>query len=132
MAGVAEEAALARIAATQQGMVSLEQLTGAGFGPNAISRRVAGGWLMRRHAGVYQLGVYGGPYGDEMAALLASGPDAVLGGWASIAVFELADRRGRPVDVLVPRDVDRNPPGVRRHVTRWLAPATSSCAMGCA
>lgn len=122
MAGVAEEAAVARVAAAQQGMVSLEQLTAAGFGPNAIARRVAGGWLVRRHHCVYQVGVHGGRFGEEAAALLACGSVAVLSGWASVAVFELSDRGGRPVDVLVPHDFEGHPAGVRRHVTRWLAP----------
>jgi very-short-patch-repair endonuclease len=120
--GVAEEAAVARIAAAQQGMVSFEQLVAAGFRPNAIGRRVAGGWLTRRHAGVYQLGVHGGRFGDEMAALLACGREAILGGWASVALFELAERGGRPVDILVPRHFEGHPVGVRRHVTAWLAP----------
>src|SRR5687768_3608517 len=104
MAGVEAEAAIARIAAAQQGIVSARQLAAAGFGANAIARRVAGGWLVRRHSGVYQLGVHCGAFGDEMAALVASGPGAVLGRWAALAVFEIRDRAGRPVDVLLPRD----------------------------
>jgi very-short-patch-repair endonuclease len=122
MASAQQEAVVARIARSQQGIVSASQLAAAGFGPNAIARRVAGGWLVRRHAGVYQLGVHGGPFGDEMAAFMACGPGSVLGHWASMAVFEVRGRDGRPVDVLVPRDFAGQLDGVRRHVTRWLAP----------
>ena len=122
VAGVEAEAAVARIAAAQQGIVSVRQLAAAGFGANAIARRVAGGWLVRRHPGVYQLGVHGGPFGDEMAALFASGPGAVLGHLAAVALFEVRDRAGRPVDVLVPRDFAGRLDGVERHVTRWLPP----------
>ena len=122
MAGVEEEVAVARIASVQQGMVTARQLAAAGFGPNAVARRVTGGWLVRRHAGVYQLGVHGGPLGDETAALMACGPGSVLGHWASMAVFDVRDRAGRPVDVLVQRDFSGRLDGVRRHVTRWLAP----------
>src|SRR5215211_4267453 len=46
-----EERAVARIAAGQQGMVTVEQLRAAGFGPNAISRRADGGWLAHRRCG---------------------------------------------------------------------------------
>jgi len=122
MAGVQQEAVVARIARSQQGIVSASQLAAAGFGPNATGRRVAGGWLVRRHAGVYQLGVHCGPLGDEMAALMACGAGSVLGHWASMAVFDVRGREGRPVDVLVPRDFAGQLDGVRRHVTRWLAP----------
>src|SRR5215218_245699 len=103
-------------------MVTVEQLRAAGFGPNAISRLADGGWLVRRHLGVYQVGVHGGPYGDEMAALLACGPAAALCRWASIAVFDLRERGDRPVDVIVPDGFQGHPHGVRRHQSEWLAP----------
>jgi hypothetical protein len=57
-----------------------------------------------------------------MAALLACGPDATLGGWASVAVFELRERAGKPVDVLVPHGFKGHPEGVRRHERARLAP----------
>lgn len=122
MAGADQEAAVARLASVRQGMVTTRQLMDAGFGRNAITRRVAGGWLIRRHTGVYQLGVHAGPYGDEMAALLACGSGAVLCRWASTAVFDLCARGDQPVDVMVPVDFAGHPVGVRRHCSRRLPP----------
>ena len=68
---------VARIAARQHGMVTWAQLRGAAS-RGARSRRTwrTGGSCAAR--GVYQLGVFAGPFGDEMAALLACGPHAVL------------------------------------------------------
>src|SRR5688572_26704097 len=93
MAGVEAEAAVARIAAVQQGIVSSRQLVAAGFGANAIARRVAGGWLVRRHPGVYQVGVHGGPFSDEMVAL--PGVRRHVTRW--LPPGDIVERRGLPV-----------------------------------
>ena len=122
MPGPREEAAAAAVAAGQHGMITTAQLSAAGFGPNAVARRVAGGWLIRRGRGIYQLGVFGGRFGDEMAALLLLGPQAVLGRWAAVAAFDLAARAGRPVDVFVPRAAPRARGSVRPHQMTDLAP----------
>ena len=94
MAGAAEEHAVARIAAAQHGIVSTEQLAGSGFGTRAIRRRVDGGWLVRVHEGIYQIGVFGGPFASEMAGLLLCGPDSAVSHRSSMAVFGVAPRPG--------------------------------------
>jgi very-short-patch-repair endonuclease len=105
--------AAARIAARQQGMVTTPQLLAVGFGHGAVSRRAKSGWLVRRHQGVYQVGVFGGPFGDEMAALLAYGDDAVLSHRTAAALGGMRSRpRGEPIDVITPR---RGRLGVRAH-----------------
>ena len=48
---------------------------------------------MRRHQGVYQVGVFAGRVGPEMAALLACGPTAVLSHHTAAALWRLAERR---------------------------------------
>jgi very-short-patch-repair endonuclease len=107
------ETAAARIAERQQGMVTTQQLLAAGFGHGGITRRAATGWLVRRHRGVYQVGVFGGPFGDEMAGLLAYGDDAVLSHRTAAALCGLRARtNGEPIDVITPR---RARPGVRAH-----------------
>jgi very-short-patch-repair endonuclease len=94
-------------------MVTTRQLREAGFGDGAILRRTAGGWLVRRHRGVYQVGVFGGPFGREMAALLACGPGAVLSHQTAAAIWRLCVAEyGGPVHVLGTR---AQVPGVRTH-----------------
>ncbi len=92
--GPAAEAA--RIARSQESMITRAQLRAAGVSRHAIAAHVANGWLVRRHRSVYQLGVACGHHGDEMAALLACGPHAALGHWTGAWVFELCQRAGLP------------------------------------
>lgn len=70
---------------------------------------------MQRHRGVYQLGVFGGPFGDEMAALLACGPRAVISHHSATVVCELCRRGSGPIDVSVPGGIPRPRPGIRPH-----------------
>jgi very-short-patch-repair endonuclease len=108
-----KELTVARLAAAQQGMVTTEQLIAAGFSYAAIARRVADGWLVRRHRGVHQLGVFGGPWGTEMAALLACGSGSAVSHRSCAAVDGLFPRdENAPVDVTT---TARGRPGVRVH-----------------
>ena len=99
MAGVIEERAVARIAAAQHGIVTTRQLIAAGIGPRAILRRVDGGWLVRLYEGIYQVGVFAGPLGREMAALLACGAGAVISHWSAVYVLALGSRPSGPPEV---------------------------------
>lgn len=105
MAGAAEEAAVARIAAAQHGVVTTRQLRGAGFGRSAIARRVDGEWLVRVHEGVYQVGIFGGPFAGEMAALLACGPRSAIGRRSAVVVLGVPWPRGELVEVALPHEV---------------------------
>ena len=109
------EARVARLAARQQGMVSWDQLVGAGMTRHAIAAAAESGWLIRRHRGVYQFGVYGGPFGVEMAALLACGPLAVISHWSATPVFELGPRTSRLVDVTLSGGHAGRRSGIRPH-----------------
>ena len=109
------EASVARIAAGRQGIVTWAELRGAGMTRHAIARHVASGWLVQRHRGIYQLGVFPGPFGREMAALLACGPRAVLSHWAAAIVHALCSRMLRPIDVSVAGGSPRRRPGIRPH-----------------
>ena len=116
---VAAEREVARIAARQYGVVTTDQLAAAGLSGTQLTRRVAGGWLVRRHVGIYRLGVFGGPFEEEMAALLACGPRSALGRWSSIAVYGLGPR---PSQVHVVFDGNRGGrrAGVRAYRTSLL------------
>ncbi|HEY5943793.1 MAG TPA: type IV toxin-antitoxin system AbiEi family antitoxin domain-containing protein, partial [Solirubrobacterales bacterium] len=78
---------IARIAALQHGVVTAAQLSAVGLGRMAISERSRNSRLHRIHQGVYAVGHKGlSLHGRIMAAVLASGPEAVLS-HASAAVF---------------------------------------------
>jgi very-short-patch-repair endonuclease len=115
MAAAAEEAAVARIAAAQHGVVTARQLHNAGFGRNAIARRLEGEWLVRVHEGVYQVGVFGSHFAGEMAALLACGPWSAIGRRSAVAVHGLPGSCGGMVDVTIPHEVKAGRPGIRYH-----------------
>ena len=121
MAGAAEEAAAARIARAQHGVITSEQLRSAGFGRSAIARRVRGGWLVRIHEGVYRVGVIPGPFAGEMAALLACGPQSVIGRRSAVVVHGLRWWYGGPVEVVLPHAVQLGRTGVRCHRVVTLA-----------
>jgi very-short-patch-repair endonuclease len=137
MAGAAEEAAAARIARAQHGVITTAQLASAGFGRSAIARRVRGQWLVRIHEGVYRIGVLAGPFAGEMAALLACGPLSVIGHRSAVVVTGLRWRYSGPVEVVLPHEVQLGRAGVRcrrvaalaadeivvRHGLRVTAPA---------
>ena len=53
---MADDAAIARLAARQQRVVSSEQLSGAGFTWNAIAHRLEHGVLQRLWRGIYLVG----------------------------------------------------------------------------
>jgi very-short-patch-repair endonuclease len=116
--GPAAEAA--RIARSQESMITWAQLRAAGVSRHAIAACVANGWLVRRHRSVYQLGVACGRYGDEMAALLACGPHAALGYWTGAWVVELCERAGRPIHVVTIRGLAGRRAGIRAHRTSSL------------
>jgi len=115
VAGAADERLVARIAAAQHGVVTGRQLRESGFGPRAILRRVEGGWLVRLHVGVYQVGVFGGPFAAEMAALLACGMRSAISHESSMAVYGVCSRPVGIVDVCVPRGSTSRRDGVRSH-----------------
>ena len=113
MAGAPEEAAAARIAARQHGVITVDQLRSAGFGRSAIARRVRGEWLVRIHEGVYRIGVLAGPFAAEMAALLACGPLAVISHRSAVVVMGVRWRYSGPVELVLPHDVQLGRAGVR-------------------
>ena len=70
---------IARLAATQHGVVACKQLVDRGVPRRAIEHRLAAGRLIRVHAGVYRLaGIEPSPLQVLMAASLAGGGGAVV------------------------------------------------------
>jgi hypothetical protein len=115
------DAAIARIAARQRGLITFLQLVAIGLSRAAITQRVRGGRLHRIHRGVYAVGhSHLSREGRWMAAVLAAGEGFGLS-HVSAAVHLNAWRRAcKGIDVIGPRR--RTLRGVRVHACRNLDP----------
>jgi very-short-patch-repair endonuclease len=88
------DAAIARIAANQHGVVSTAQIRSIGLSPAGVARRVSAGRLHPIHRGVYAVGhARLSNRGRWIAAVLACGPGAVL---SHLSASELWGIRRRP------------------------------------
>ena len=91
-----DERLLSALARQQYGAISRRQLLELGIGENQIGHRVAVGRLHPLHRGVYTLGHRSIPrHGRWMAAVLASGPEAVLSHSSAAALWGIRPRAGR-------------------------------------
>lgn len=109
---------LAELARRQYGVVSRAQLIELGMGADAIKYRVRTARLHRIHLGVYALGHRALPWeGRWMAAVLASGPDAVLSHRSAVHLWRLREPDRRPVEVTIPRKTG-SIEAIRRHCCR--------------
>lgn len=114
-------ATTAWIAAQQHGRVAWRQLVARGVDRHTIERWRADGRLRSVYEGVYAVGhVAPSLDGDYMAAVLASGPGAVLSHRS--AAFRLRLLRGRPPapETTVPTTAHRRRAGIVIHRVRAL------------
>jgi very-short-patch-repair endonuclease len=119
------DAAIARLAARQHGVVALYQLVPLGLTKNAVNERVRAGRLHPIHRGVYAVGHrLLSIKGRYMAATLACGAGALLSHRSA------ADLQGlwrtttwRGVDVTSPTRAGRKRAGIAVHGAKRLAPA---------
>ncbi|HET7484082.1 MAG TPA: DUF559 domain-containing protein [Solirubrobacterales bacterium] len=109
------------LAELQHGVVAHWQLVDAGIGLGAIQRRTEGGFLICIYQGVYALGRRRlDQHGLWMAAVLASGPEAVLSHGSAMALWGMRGWRG-PVEVLRRSGgAHAGRPEIRVHQTRAL------------
>jgi hypothetical protein len=113
------EAAIARLAARQHGMVARVQLLGLGLSAKAIDYRVRTGRLWRVHHGVYAVGHPPvTPHARAMAAVLAGGRDAVLSHRPGGALWEIGLRWPAMMEVTAP--IKRRRPGILIHESSTL------------
>jgi very-short-patch-repair endonuclease len=121
---------IAEIAERQHGVISIDQLRGAGIGKGAIEGRVIAGRLHRVHRGVYAVGHSAlSPEGRWLAAVLAlghgphRGDGTVLSHWGAAVSHRSAASLWRllpvvrtPCDVIVGRNGGRaRRSGIRVH-----------------
>jgi very-short-patch-repair endonuclease len=129
---IAPERTLARVAANQHGVVSLEQLRAIGFSQEAVSRRVRAGRLHRLYRGVYAVGhTRLSDEGRWKAAVLACGPGAALSHRAAAAHWRMLPAPRGPVDVTVPGHGGRKQrKGIRLHRSSSLYLAQTTLRTG--
>ena len=110
---------IARMAGRQAGVISAAQLKAAGLTKDGIHRRVRKGLLHPLHRAVYAVGhATLTRRGEEWAAVLACGPDAVLSHNTAGALWGLVGRQ-RAVEVTTPRTREGHQ-GLTIHRTRHL------------
>jgi very-short-patch-repair endonuclease len=117
---------IAGVAATQHGILTTAQLVACGLSRAAISKRAQGGRLFSVHRGVYALGHSALSVEARWhAAVLASGPGAVLSHGSGAALWGLLRPVDGPIDVSVPSQAGRaRRRGIRLHRCASLAHAS--------
>jgi hypothetical protein len=109
------------LAERQHGVVGHWQLVDAGVGLGVIQRRAEGGFLIQVFQGVYALGHRRlDRLGYWMAAVLASGPGAVLSHGSAMALWGMRGRRGSAEVLRRSGGVHRDRQEIRVHQTRAL------------
>lgn len=119
------DAAIAQIAFTQHGVITLEQLRSTGLGAGAIDLRVHNGRLHRLHRGVFAVGhTRISQEGRWLAAVLALGEGAVLSHMSAAALWGIRPSSSAFAHVTVPTPGGRRRrPGIVVHRSLTLGPA---------
>ncbi len=112
--------AVRQLAGQQNGAVTLDQMRGRGISERQVERGLERGDLARLHRGVYRLGPVALPYCLETAAVLASGPAAVLSDRSAPYVYGMLPRAEGPVHVTVRGEHRRGDAGIVVHTTSLL------------
>ena len=108
---------LAEVAEGQHGLVARWQLLEAGCSEGAVKKRIASGRLHRLHTGVYLVGHrLIQREGRWMAAVLASGPGAVLSHRSAAALWGVREDSRAVIDVTTSHR-SRSWRHIRRHVS---------------
>lgn len=122
---------VARLAATEWGVLSLDELRACGLTSTAVADRVMRAWLHPLYRKVYAVGHSNPPrFGLWLAAVKACGPGAVLSHFAAAALWELLEWDHRSIEVTVLGKCTRIHSGVRVHRTGCLAPDEVSTHKG--
>lgn len=114
---------LARLAARQHGLVTHRQLTVIGIRGSAVTWRVKTGRLQRIYRGVFAVGHT--PQTAEarwIAAVMASGPGAVLSHLDAAALWKIYEAAGARIHVTTARRSSHRVPGIQVHRARRVDP----------
>jgi len=129
---LAREAAIARLAATQMGVVAREEMLALGVSPSAIDRRVQAGTLIAMCPGIFRVTAV--PRSWMQRALAAAkwvGEDGGVGGPAAAALHRL-DGFGPPktIEILTPRSLRSRDPFLDVRSTPFWEPADRALVAG--
>src|SRR5689334_1710834 len=109
---------VARAAAGQWGVLSLDELFACGLSPKSVVTRVRNGHLHQIHRGVYAVGQANLPLeGRFLAAVKACGPAAVLSHHSAAALWGFIEWEERYPEVSVVGTAPHAHPGLRVHRT---------------
>ena len=113
-----DDRGLAELARRQHGVVARRQLGEAGFGRDAIAVRLRAGRLHRVHAGVYSVAPRPllSRQGRWLAAVLASGADAVLSHHTAAALWGLGGYSDGSIHVTISHK-STSTKQIRRHLS---------------
>jgi very-short-patch-repair endonuclease len=112
---------VARAAADQWGVLSLDELFACGLSRDAVSDRALNGRLHPLHRGVYAVGHANVPLeGRFLAAVKACGHSAVLSHFSAAALWGFMRWEDRHPEVTVVGTAPRAHPGLRIHRTTTL------------
>ena len=116
-----ETHAIVGLARRRHGVVTTAELLDAGFGEGTVARLVRRGWLRRLHRGVYLVGALESALTRPAAALLATGPNAVISHRTAATLWDLLPPEpDAPIDVTLLNANRRSRRGVRMHRARAL------------
>jgi hypothetical protein len=107
------ETRMQRLGSRQKQLLRLDQAIGAGLSERAVERRAASGRLHRLHDGVFAL--HGPPFTPQqlyLAAHFACGPESLIGGFCSAALFSLVDEMPRVPEIISPKGAGRARSGI--------------------
>jgi very-short-patch-repair endonuclease len=108
--------AVVALARRQHGVVTARQLLQVGVGPNAVTAKVARGWLRRIHRGIYVVGALESELTAPTAALAAYGPNAIISHRTAATIWGLLPPRpADPIHITLLNANRRPRPGVRVH-----------------
>jgi very-short-patch-repair endonuclease len=116
-----DDHSLSSLARRQYGVVGRRQLISSGWSEEEVDWRLRTGRLHRLHPGVYAVGHRVIPReGRWMAAVLVSGPEAVLSHWSAAALWMIRPNSRTRIDVTVPHR-SRSSDRIRRHISQLPA-----------
>jgi hypothetical protein len=117
------DVAIARIAAGQHGVVSLDQLRGLGLSASGVRSRVAAGRLHRIHRAVFAVGApLLATQGRWLAAVMSCGPGSVLSHVSAAALWGFRPTSRGVIDVTKRGRAGRRRSGIHLHRARGLQP----------
>jgi very-short-patch-repair endonuclease/predicted transcriptional regulator of viral defense system len=118
------------LARRQHGVITHAQLLEVGLSRDGIRHRVASGWLLRLHRGIYLVGAVEPPLARAIAAVLALGDSALLSHYPAAVLWGLRPPPAREMHVTVIARNVSGPKGIQVHKMEVLHPSDARSRHG--